>query len=251
MSGGGAGRRAARIVRRNVTCASVQQRVFPKTAEANAFFSVPRFQRAQQALQRSTAGNSVLVNMHASQATLLAPSNKMTAPLHPTTAEELKVEERRRKMAIAAGNEGNSLRLRSNLLHKLGIRDSTKSTEIKNRQPARGLLDGAAVTNEPLKYESDEDTEIEDGDGASGSRSWTERLFFKPSSIESNAEETATSSVSSMSTEKRLTFNEQVKIMPIPMRHDYSQRVRERLWNDVDDIMLNAQRNAMEFAAEG
>lgn len=154
-------------------------------------------------------------------------------------------------MAIAAGKEGNSLRLRSNLLHKLGIHDEAKSVEIQNRQPARGLLDGVAVTNEPLKYDSDDDIEMEEDDQASGSRSWTERLFFKPSSIESTAEETATSSVSSMSAEKRLTFNENVKVMPIPQRQDYSKRVRERLWNDVDDIMLNAQRNAMEFAAEG
>ena len=95
-------------------------------------------------------------------------------------------------MAVAAGNErGNSLRLRSNLLHKLGIRDETKSTDVqKNRPPARGLLNSAAITNEPLKYDSgDEDVEMEDGDSAKTGASWTERLFFKPSSIESTAEE--------------------------------------------------------------
>jgi hypothetical protein len=191
--------------------------------------------------------------MHPSQAALLPPNSKMTAAVHRTsTAEELKVEERRRKMAIAAGNEGNSLRLRSNLLHKLGIRDEKKPTVTQNRPPARGLLNSAAITNEPLKYESDEDAEMEDGDAAKTGVSWTERLFFKPSSMESTAEETADSSASSsMSNERRLKFNETVQIQPIPMRTDYSQRVRERLWNDADNIMMNAQRNAMEFASEG
>ena len=170
--------------------------------------------------------------------------------------------ERQRKMAIAAGNEykkahahpatpagkdqSSSVRLRSNLLHRLGIRD--EKTQVHVRQPSKGLLGDVPVTKEPLKYESDEDEF--DEDEPQEARSWKERLFFKPSSLESK--DTAASSMSSdASAERRLTFNETVSVVPIPMRTDYSHRVRERLWNDVDDIMLNAQRNALEFAAEG
>lgn len=172
----------------------------------------------------------------------------MTVAVPPVTDEQVKVEnetERRRRMAVAAGNETASLRLRRDLLHKLGIRDESNKPQFQTQRPARGLLDGVNVTKEPLKYESDEDEEEEQA------KSWKERLFFKPSSVESSAEDTAASSVSTMSEDKRLTFNETVSVMPIPMRHEYSQRVRERLWNDVDDIMLNAQRNALEFASEG
>jgi len=152
-------------------------------------------------------------------------------------------------MAMAAGNETSSVRLRANLLHRLGIRDETKRTELQTRQPARGLLDGVNVTKEPLKYESEDEDMEEEQEG--GPRSWKERLFFKPSSIESSAADTAESSVSSVSAEKRLTFDETVSVMPIPMRNEYSHRVRERLWNDAEGIMLNAQRNALEFASEG
>jgi len=153
-------------------------------------------------------------------------------------------------MALAAGNETSSIRLRSNLLHKLGIRDETKETEMGTRQPVKGLLNNAAVSKEPLKYDSD-DEDMEEDD-QTGTLSWKERLFFKPSSLESTAEDTAASSISSNSAaERRLKFNEEVSVMPIPMRTDYSHRVRERLWNDADAILLNAQRNAMEFASEG
>lgn len=173
----------------------------------------------------------------------------MTATV-PVSVEDSQIEERRRKIAMAAGNESNSIRLRANLLHKLGIRDETKQTEAESRQPVKGLLDSSRVRQERLKYDSDDDA-MEDDDEV-GPRSWTERLFFKPSSVESSADDTAPSSASSESTgERRLMFNETVNVMPIPMRADYSQRVRERLWNDADDIMLNAQRNAMEFASEG
>lgn len=195
--------------------------------------------------------------MHTSQTSLLTASSQRM----PTHNEGMAVEslsERQRKMAIAAGNElkvahashhpgateqtSNSLRLRSNLLHKLGIRDEKAQVHI--RQPSKGLLGDVPVSKEPLKYDSDED---EQQDAAP---SWQERLFFKPSSLESK--DTAASSLSSVaSAERKLTFNETVSVVPIPMRHDYSHRVRERLWNDVNDIMLNAQRNALEFAAEG
>ena len=186
--------------------------------------------------------------MHTSQANL-STSNRMTASV-PVSVEDSQIEERRRKIAIAAGNETSSIRLRSNLLHKLGIRDETKQTEAESRQPIKGLLDSSRVRQEPLKYDSDEDAMEEDDE--TGPRSWTERLFFKPSSVESSADDTAPSSASSASTgDRRLTFKETVNVMPIPMRADYSQRVRERLWNDADEIMLNAQRNAMEFASEG
>jgi hypothetical protein len=50
---------------------------------------------------------------------------------------------------------------------------------------------------------------------------------------------------------RRLNFNETVKVVPIPMRNEYSNRVRTRLWSNALEIHENAARNTIEFAAEG
>jgi hypothetical protein len=50
---------------------------------------------------------------------------------------------------------------------------------------------------------------------------------------------------------KSLNFNESVNVVPIPMRDEYSNRVRTRLWSNAIEIHENATRNTIEFAAEG
>lgn len=49
----------------------------------------------------------------------------------------------------------------------------------------------------------------------------------------------------------RISFNDSVSVAHIPMRSEYSDRVRSRLWSNRYEIHENATRNAIEFQAEG
>ena len=51
--------------------------------------------------------------------------------------------------------------------------------------------------------------------------------------------------------QKSVTFNHEVKVVPIPMRKDYSQRISNRLWFRSVDRFIMRKRNKIEFAAEG
>jgi hypothetical protein len=50
---------------------------------------------------------------------------------------------------------------------------------------------------------------------------------------------------------RKLTFHDEVQIVPIPMRSEYSNRIKERMYSGRVELSENAQRNVVEFESEG
>lgn len=50
---------------------------------------------------------------------------------------------------------------------------------------------------------------------------------------------------------RSIQFDSTVKVVCIPTRHEYSNRLKKCLWQDSEEIQENAERNIREFAAEG
>ena len=145
-----------------------------------------------------------------------------------------------------------SSRIRKNLIYKLGV-DVDKPENQSPREPSRGsLLGNVQMSREPLKY-------IDEAECREDDFLWNIVNFFgKKSSPQPTLDaslscslSTTDGSSSGASAARKLTFNEEVTVCPIPKRDEYSKRIRDRLWPTAEEMMLNAHRNSVEFAAEG
>lgn len=105
----------------------------------------------------------------------------------------------------------------------------------------RPKIDFSKVTHEPLKYtEYHTDAEM----SSSGEDAAMDDVYASDVSKNSEAD-------GKKPRKARITFNDDVSVAHIPMRSEYSDRVRSRLWSSRYEIHENATRNAIEFQAEG
>lgn len=138
-------------------------------------------------------------------------------------------------------------RIRSKLLHKLGI-DLARTLDIyehTHTNPAtasassrarRIILRDVVSFNEPLKYDQDK--------AALENVEQRTQPAVGPGLSKTGKARTGSS-------KGGIKFDDSVSVVPIPGRDEYSDRVKTRIWSGAEEIYENAQRNALEFAAEG
>ncbi|KAL7469168.1 hypothetical protein ACHAXS_009420, partial [Conticribra weissflogii] len=111
--------------------------------------------------------------------------------------------------------------------------------------PNRSLLSVVRLKEE-LKYDSDEDVEP-----YPGNTHGFHRFFGSRSSSLDNANGSHHSNSAKIPRRRRLVFASDVEVVPIPMRSEYSNRIKERMYSNRVELSENAQRNVVEFEAEG
>jgi hypothetical protein len=178
--------------------------------------------------------------------------------------------------------------VRKNLLYKLGFENRAPPGSVpSNREPSRGSLLGQVQTRtERLKYDEDferyhlekKEREMQRSSNSNASPP-TDNLLavlgsiftqqslsdredeLKPckaqsvTSVESNTILSSSSDETSTSSKKGrnrlLSFNDEVTVVPIPKKEEYSKRIRGRLWVNAQELQSQVARNTVEFAHEG
>lgn len=166
-----------------------------------------------------------------------------------------------------------SATLRSNLLHKLGIppTESSSSSSPLSNNSQKSILGDANVKRVPLKkvedYRSIAMTQSESthndchlGDHtSSGTILQALGSLWLRHSLESTVQQASspTNSYSSRGmsidtdTGRHVHFDSDVTVVSIPTRYEYSQRMRQLLWNSPDNMRIDIVRNTIEFTADG
>ena len=114
---------------------------------------------------------------------------------------------------------------------------------VGNTATSRSLLSNVRLKEE-LKYDSDEDVEpYPHLLGGGGSRQQQNSGHSDSSDPPKN--------MTNIPRRRRLVFTDDVEVVPIPMRSEYSNRIKERMYSGRVELSENAQRNVVEFEAEG
>ena len=143
-----------------------------------------------------------------------------------------------------------SQKVRSRFLYKIGIVDNStpsSSTAISKNNSFNHLtsvvetlptrdLQNVPRFSEPLKYNRCDERMREE-------RHCAQIISYEENKMDvSGDEEGVPPATLSSKKKKQISFGEVVNVVPIPMRNEYSDRIRSRLWNNCAEIYENAGR---------
>lgn len=117
----------------------------------------------------------------------------------------------------------------------------SSSSQMIDNENIRPKINFSQITHEPLKYKEENDI------------AGPQQQRRSPSETVHGADQTNSDSkgTDKKPQRRRICFNDSVSVAHIPMRSEYSDRVRSRIWSNRYEIHENATRNAIEFQAEG
>ena len=121
-----------------------------------------------------------------------------------------------------------------------------------NTATSRSLLSNVRLKEE-LKYDSDEDAAVPEPNSYHryfGGRD-SKVVDAKQQSQSQTQQQQQDVHTTIIPRRRRLLFSNNVNVVPIPMRSEYSNRIKERMYSGRVELSENAQRNVVEFEAEG
>ncbi|KAL7465200.1 hypothetical protein ACHAXS_005537 [Conticribra weissflogii] len=235
---------------RSINIANPNSRVSSNSDMPSNPFS-PSLQRPPRTCFRSSSNLSTTSSSTSSSSGSMVTATTSTAPIL--------------KPKIIRTNH----QVRSKFLSKIGIVDvytnaNASSASVIHPPSASSPIPSRDLHNvprfrEPLKYNRQEERLRHDRKSTTlFSSPWSSKsnssivcafVSFKSENDNKNSLP-GTTKKNTTGGKKRISFEESVDVIPIPMRSEYSDRIRYRLWNNASEIHENAARNAVEFASE-
>lgn len=138
--------------------------------------------------------------------------------------------------------------LRNQLLSYINLQ-SRSSDEVKRNSPAAASATTTSLTQQIASTWTIEESRSRKTSAMRMLTTPLETIPLKDDPLSTAADDERGSK--RQKTRRKIVFEETVQVVPIPMRTEYSARVRSRMWSNAMELHENAIRNTVEFAHEG